>query len=294
MHAFELATLTSTLAGYGRVWLASEWSPSDRILQAYWLATRCRHEGWSRRMAAHRRELQGRGISYRVQLWHEIMPVLQEILLSEPLTRWLAYLGHVLPAGASRDEVKGLTRSALDSHIEARHRCLHLMVFGQGLSVEDAVKLNRLRRGIEEFTDQLLATLPTCEGLEPFCFDEATVVAGQRQFPTGQLSAWQLAMHTAAHGESLRQKLLGDLDQRAPSARHNLQISQAVLRLLPSHMFDSWGVPKSERHQSIEASSAEATGQCHDLSSPLMHPLNILFAGQRQVPSASRTKPRWS
>ena len=293
MHAVELASLTSTLVQCSRGLISLGAAPHRDTVQAYWLANRFRHDSWAGRLAAHRQAIQGNGISYRNQLWHEIMPVIQEVLLSEPLARYFAYYAAVLEEQDRDHEFAALAQSTLAAHIEARHRCLHLMVFGQGLSVEDAVRLNRMRRALETYTDQLLSALCPVASLSDYCFDAAGVSNGQVELAAGNADTSQLKLHTTTVADSLWQALQADIDWRAPNARQNHKLSQIALQLLPPEFFDSCGVPKSSQRLAIEQSSLESTGKCNDLSSPLAHPLNVLYAKPRSIPTPTKLDPRW-
>src|SRR5690606_30154203 len=121
------------------------------------------------------------GASRRARHWHEAVPVIQEILLSEPLTRVVAYHAAVLEQQGIEHDFSPLAHSALAAHIEARNRCLHLIVFGPGLSVEDAVTLNRLRRTLESYTDELLSCMSTVENHGLYCFEPRQVSDTQRR-----------------------------------------------------------------------------------------------------------------
>ena len=69
------------------------------------------------------------------------------------------------------DEAEPVARSVLIGHIEARHRVLTLMARTPGIDAEAAVKLNRLRRRAERWTDLLVGHLADMHGVSEFAFD---------------------------------------------------------------------------------------------------------------------------
>jgi hypothetical protein len=294
MHAANLASLASTLTGYASALLALSVPVRPHALEQYWLTCRFRHERWSEQLAAHRHAIQHQGVSHRSRSWHEILPVIQEVLLSEPLARCVAYLAQVFDDREIDSSFAPLARNALSIQVEARHRCLHLIVFGQGLSVETAVKLNRLRRTVESYTDELLSSMPPIENLDEFCFDSVAVREAQAKWLQSGPSANQSAMLLAnLLSEGLRRALTADVDERVANLRMNVKLSQAVLGLLPETLFDPFGYPKGLRWLTFGKESLESTGQADDLTVPLAYPLSVLLAPVRQTTPSSQPKPRF-
>ncbi len=245
-----------------------ELAPPRQAAQNYWLSSRYRHDHWMHDLSQHRDSIQRPGTSRRSLLWQAILPTIQEIMLSEPLTRILAYHGALLDELQIDKEHSALAASALTAHIEARHRCLHLIVFGQALSVEMAVSLNRLRRYLENFTDQLLATMRPIGHLERFAFDAQRVHdAQQRLADEGRRSTWT-GLLCASIGEELWKSTRHEIDWRSASARLNYQVCQHVLSLLPRSFFDECGVPRSCRTGRIKRESPESAPSAHQ-----RHPL---------------------
>ncbi len=294
MHAIDLATLASTIVGCAPSLLAISKPMRPHAFEQFWLTCRFRHENWTDKLAAHRHAIQNQGVSHRNRSWHEIVPVIQEVLLSEPLLRCVAYLARLLEERAVDHEFSCLARNALAIQIEARHRCLHLIVFGQGLSVETAVKLNRLRRTLESYSDELLSMLPPVQAMDDYCFDSPSV--RQSQAVLGHNHHWQnhqfmLMIHMMSEG--LKRATATDIDRRIPNIRLNLKLSQAVLGMLPEAMFDPFGLPKSARRLAYQSESLESTGQTNDLTQPLTHPLNVLLTPSRQLVKSPKTNPRF-
>lgn len=269
MHALTLAELASTFVSLAPAMLAQRRAPSVKAGQTLWTNSRSRYDEWVYRLAAHRDALNNTGSTRRTRKWDEILPMLQEVLLSEPLTRTIACFAATLEQQQINDELSPLMQSVLVSHVEARHRCLHLIVFGRGLPVESAVRLNQLRRGLECYSDQLLAAMPASTITEPFAFDEGKVHETRRSLqglkqPGAAESEWlRLHLHTLV--SDLWRKLQIHIDWRAANGRLNHHISQSVLGLLPCELFTSLGLPQTAGAYNLGRShSPESDGKSTD------------------------------
>ena len=241
MHAIDLAELASTFVRLASPLTSLKLPPRRPAALEYWLAVRYRQENWLHDLAQHRDAIQRPGASRRIRLWMDILPVVQEVFLSEPLTRVVAYMASLWESRGIDDELAPLAVSSLASHIEARNRCLHLIVFGQGLAVENAVKINRLRRNLESYTDHLLSLLPPLENPGLFAFEVESMLREQSNSNSADCSGNWLTLQSLAYSEQLWQTLHHEMDWRSASARLNYQVSQHTLGLLPSTCFDSCG-----------------------------------------------------
>ncbi len=134
---------------------------SPAALNAYWIASRQRADNWHEALCIYRHRLENGGASQRLSVWIQLRRIIEEVLLSEVLTRVLAAMAtHMENDGLDEDAGPIASNVAL-SHAEARHRCLQIMVDGVGQPVSDAVQLNRMRFQLEEWTDMLLAQIGT-------------------------------------------------------------------------------------------------------------------------------------
>ncbi|MEZ6135330.1 MAG: hypothetical protein R3C53_10515 [Pirellulaceae bacterium] len=310
MHPVDLAGLAGTLTSCCSAMTALDTLPPRAAVQQYWLTSRFRHEIWSEKLAAHRQAIQHCGVSLRSRRWHDILPVIQEVLLSEPLARCIAY--HALLQEECRSsgntssrtndqpgetdiamELSSLAHRVLTDHVEARHRCLHLIVFGQGLSVENAVKLNRMRRMLEAYTDQLISILKNTSRLSEYAFHSDSVKQAQGRIGDGKLHPSLIRLHVGTMAAGLWRNLQGEIDWRTTNGRLNHQLSQAVLGLFPTVLFDGWGIPKTPRLVALAKESPETTGNLDSLLKNLPHPLSMLYADNRRLTPSSESKPRW-
>jgi hypothetical protein len=285
MHAIEIADLASTFVGGTPAQYALRLRPAGSAPQDFWLTTRYRHEHWMQQLALHRDAIHRPGLSRRLRNWTAIFPMLQEILLSEPLARVLAYHAAVLELFGLDREFSPLATSALATHIEARNRCLHLIVFGQGLPVEDAVRLNRLRRSLERYTDELLACLPALETSGLYGFEAKQMAAPQAQVGHQLRQSNWTTLQVACSAEAMWHAVKHDLDWRAASARLNYQLSQHVLRLSSACSFDSFGTPHTAFYGQLTSSSPESIASAASPPHPLFH---------HPLPASSTSDPGFS
>ncbi len=245
MHAIDLVDLAATSTQLALSMAQLRLPPRCSAAQDVWLTSRYRQDNWLHCLARHRDAIVRPNTSRRIQLWLEIMPVIHEVLLAEPLTRVIAYSAGLWSKRGCENDLSPLAHSSLAAHIEARNRCLHLIVFGQGLAVDQAAVVNRLRQNLEYFTDHLLARLPAMEHPGLYAFEPQALRRRQRQIrPVGCGSeSWELS--TQLHVKQLRQIWHRDLNTPAANARLNLQLSQHALGLFPRACFDSFGLPHS-------------------------------------------------
>lgn len=295
MHAIELADLTTVFAGLSSDMLALGCVPDRTAGQKYWLESRFRNDFWNSKLASHRQDLQYLSVSNRKRSWLQIIPVIEEVLLSEPLSRCIAYHGRLLMDRHLDSDLSALSQSVLSSHIEARHRCLHLIVFGEGLAVEQSGRLNQLRRIVEGFNDSVLSFLKPIHPADSFSFDTNSVQQAQstRQHPSKEsidTIQLQLSGLRFAFRQSISQRLLGV----APSPHSNRKLHNAVLSFLPTGLFDSLGVPFSSYTAGLTRQSFDSSPTIEVLADPSAASLGFLFEPHRaRSRPASAEEGRW-
>jgi hypothetical protein len=258
------------------------------------LISRYRYEEWSLLIVRHRDEVQRPGALRRHREWQRIMPIVQEILLAEPLTRMLAFHFSACERHGGASENASVARNVLANHLDARHKCLNLIVFSPGLSVEDAVRLNRLRRIMESYTDQLLAIMHPTQDASMYAFETEEVARNQERLALLQFPEKWIHLQAMGLRENLSKSVLGEIDVRHGMGRLNQRLSEIVLAMFPEDMFDSFGMPHPLTMGRLRAVSPESTGRSNDLTEPLCSPLNVLAARPRLSNQTDRTmRSRW-
>jgi hypothetical protein len=242
MLPYQLVEIAALVAGQGPVLLKAAPRLSESGLEQYWVASKCRLDRWGRALK------QQTAVSQKPRPRRErsiaAQPLATEILASEVLTRvWTALGCAVDDVHCSRD-VGPIVRGIYVGHLEARNRVLNLMLHGQGMGVEGAVVLNRLRHRLERWTDMLLAYLHPSADAREFAFEPPRMLEfaediqfEQRQAP-GEI-IWQIVV------ASLRAAFAPGLICEPRNADLHERIVAGVLSCFESEVFDSTGVFKS-------------------------------------------------
>ncbi len=196
--------------------------------------------------------------------WLAFRGVLEEILGGEMLTRvWTAVLC-AYDRHHRGDEAEPAARSVLIGHMEARHRVLTLMVRGPGIDAEAALKLNRLRRRTECWTDLLVGHLAGRYAVSEFAFDPQRARdfaqdlrdRGQRR---GGRHQWPLVL------ASLRTAFRQALSAPSPNAELNARIATGILSCFPADLFDSTGLMRSLWLMRLTNVTEDTQGMIEDL-----------------------------
>lgn len=289
MHATDLVQLAANLASIGYAFETDPVAQLGDTAHAYWLAHRFRCDAWHQRISRHRSGIEGCGTSQRGRMWREIMPTLEEILVSEPLTRVIAYLARQMEKRGVDGDWGALTHGALANHVQARHRCLNLMVFGHGLPVEKAVGLNRLRRLAEFFNDQLLGALPPQSDLEHYAFEVSLVARAQRDYRCYAMSGPCQQVRLVTLSTAVRGLISSDHRLLSANPRLNENIAQAALAMLPATTFDSFGVARSRVELAVARTVTDSPVASGDFEHPLAPPFDLL-AQHLRSPKAKATR----
>jgi DNA-directed RNA polymerase specialized sigma24 family protein len=285
MHASELAQLAALVAHHTPTIVRGSQPIREKGLEQYWTASKCRLDRWLRALKAHQRSLKDATEQQRGEHWRFLRPMLDEILLSETLTRVWAAIGSAIDGRQGKSAVEPIARSTLIGHLEARNRALQLIVFGHGLGAEDAVELNRLRRRVERWTDLMLGYVLLEHPVNEFAFDRSRAdefaedLRHERKVGTDS-RAWQL-VHS-----SLQVAFEKESRQVAASAELNQQIAAAVMGCLGEDLFDSLGLLKSRWQIRLTQVANDAQGMLTELLST-----EPLYSDSPHV--TDRQLPRW-
>ena len=243
MHVRELAELAALTAIHAQTIIHHAGGVPHTTSEQYWTASKCRLDRWLRLLKA-------LGIAAEEQplpatlAWSRVRPVLEEILVSELLTRiWTA-------TAAAYDEARGdqdlepIARNIHSGHLDARRRLLALLSDGRALQAEQVQSLNQLRRRVERWGDMLLAHLADSTDIAEFAFepDRARDFADDLDREAAQSErrfTCQLVLN------SLRASFANGLADRSPNGDLNRKIGSAMLAAIQEELTDSTGFVKS-------------------------------------------------
>lgn len=273
MHAAQLVDLASILAFHGPALLFRRELVSEEAMQSFWVSSRARFDEWHRRLGNYKHLEDSHSKSGLEQWWQANEPLLDEILLSEPLTRIYAAIGVELDNNRDTDEISPITQSVYLTHTEARNRVLQIILTSRVIPLHSAVRINSLRTISERWCDALLGHLrtETTSLVEAYGYDGARVRAfadDASQIPRGTARATAGWLLSAA----MRDSLLRRSEARSACPLENRAVGDSVLICLRPDLFDSVGLLKSLWLHRLER-GAEQTDRvldqlaCSDLSS---------------------------
>ncbi len=268
MHARDLAELAALLAlhspsivhGAGRI-------PHDTSEQ-YWSASKCRLDRWGR-LLRQLTQAAGQPQLPATLSWPRVQPVLEEILVTELLTRLWTAVAVAHDAVHGDDDLEPVVRNVLSGHLDARRRLLTLLAEGGVIALPQATKLDHLRRRVERWTDMLLAHLAGLTNINEFAFD------------TGRARDFAEDLdHQAANSQSdnaehdltgqlmlvsLRASFAKDLADRSPNSDLNRRIASALLGAFRDPTADPTGIVKSLWLERLNRTALETEDMVEEL-----------------------------
>jgi len=253
MHSSQLAELGSWVAVNSGNLVYGEQEQPMLVSTSYWTASKIRLQRWVTSLKMFENDI--RQPTKTHDPWPALEIVVQEILLSEMLTRiWSAtVLTH--DWYHQQDEMHGLAHSVHVSHIEAKNRAIRILLKGQAQNEEAFDRVNGLRRRIERWTDMFLGQLPQGDKASVFGFDRNRVIDFNREqrLSTGPEYLTRQKVLTTSFSADLNRNQI----PYAANPDLNREIAAGVLACFPPDRFDSNGLPKSARMIWLEKSQLD-------------------------------------
>ncbi|MDB5337919.1 MAG: hypothetical protein JWN70_3538 [Planctomycetaceae bacterium] len=176
----EIAALISAFSPHiveGRVPLPTG------MLEKFWDRSQRRTKLWLMALTRYQRQYASVAPDEHLQMWRDLEPILEEIFVSEVLTRvWCAALTARDQAQATHSH-EPIARNVLLGHLDARRRALQLLVTDTTLGIEHLTNIDRIRRRVERWTDLMLGHLVETYQVDDFAFDSVRA----REFGAQQL-----------------------------------------------------------------------------------------------------------
>ncbi|MBL9122861.1 MAG: hypothetical protein JNG90_04465 [Planctomycetaceae bacterium] len=242
MHARDLLELAAVVASHAPTLLAPQVSLATPSLERYWTASKSRLDRWGH--ALKRLAGQGSAFRQRERTWLMGARLVEEILASEVLTRvWTAYLAaHDRRRQVAESEPIG--QSIYVGHLEARNRAVHLLLCDPSIPAELAVRLNRLRRRAERWTDLLIGRMLTVSDVSAYAAmpQRCREFADDLQHQEEQAAAavvWPLTL------SALRGAFAEGLDPLPANPDLNAAIANSILGACGAEPFDNSGLLRS-------------------------------------------------
>ena len=257
MNVVNLAEIGSWIAVNGKSLLHH----LPQVIEAakeYWVAANCRSSRWALALKTFSRDLD---LDPSDPDFHDPWPamevVIEEILISELLTKvWAAMLVSYETQNGS-DEVRGLAHGVHLAHMEARNRAIRQMLKGRSVNEEAFDRLNRLRNRIERWTDLYLAQLPPIEEVEAFAFDRSRVADYRSE--TDFLAPDEQRLKQQLLSASMCSDLCDVSTGQSANPPLNGQIASGVMACFSADRFDADGLPRSARSAWLDKNRDEAS-----------------------------------
>ncbi len=263
MHATQLAELASWAAFNSHLIVHRSEALTADICNQYWSQSKCRQSRWMSALKLF--ELDVRNKDSNHDPWPAIEIVVQEIFLSEMLTRiWSASMvAHDIHYAS--DELTGLAHSVHIGHLEAKNRAMRLLLSDDTSNPEIFDRLNSLRRKVERWTDLLLSQLPDLVAAQRFGFQPNRVKDFAEENDNSTIR--NAETRRVLYGASLREDLAKFSNKYSANPDINRKIASGLLACFPSDRFDSYGMPKSIQMVWLEKTTEETQTLLDNLTS---------------------------
>jgi small-conductance mechanosensitive channel len=263
MHARELAELAALVAVHSPVIAQGRGRVPHSSTEQYWAASKCRLDRWGRllrQLAAAAGEPQRPA----TLAWPRVRPVLEEILVTELLTRMWTAAAAAYDAVHGDQDLEPIARNILAGHLDARRRLLGLLADGRAIQLPEAVKLNHLRRRVERWNDMLLAHLAQHIDIGEFAFEpqrarDFAEDLDQQSASVERRFTCQLVL------VSMRASFSEGLTEHSPNGDLNRRIGSAVLAAFRDEISDSTGLVKSLWLERISRTASDTEGMIEEL-----------------------------
>ncbi len=262
MHATQLAEIANW-AAFNAIRLTSGSSAlTAASCNEYWSQSKCRQNRWMTALKMFEQDVRSQRSNH--DPWPAMEIVIQEILLSELLTRvWsAAMVAH--DASHRTNELSGVAYSIHIGHVEAKNRAIRLLLNDPAVNPKTFDRLNCLRRKVERWTDLLLAQSPDYDAAVRFAFQPNRVKdfrEENRDSSHGAERTRQM-LYVASMSEDFNRVAV----KFAANPEINRRIAAGVLACFPADRFDSFGVPKSLHLIWMEKTTDETLLLMNDLS----------------------------
>jgi hypothetical protein len=263
MHARDLAELAALLALHSPSIVHGAGHIPHDVSEQYWSASKCRLDRWGR-LLRQLTQAAGHPQLPAALSWPRVQPVLEEILVTELLTRLWTAIAAAHDALHGGDDLEPVARNVFSGHLDARRRLLTLLAEGRAIALPEATKLDHLRRRVERWTDMLLAHLAGMTNINELAFD-----TGRARDFAEDLS------HQSAQSErdftgnlmllSLRASFASDLAERSPNSDLNRRLASALLGAFRDPTADPTGIVKSLWLERLNRTALETEDMVEEL-----------------------------
>ncbi|MDG2183112.1 MAG: hypothetical protein P8L78_15590 [Mariniblastus sp.] len=243
MHASQLAELGSWIALHAGNFIYGENHQPSLAATNYWTASKVRLQRWVAALKMFEQDFANCDPGH--DPWPAFEIVVQEILLSELLTRVWSATVITHDWYHQQDEMHGVAHSVHVAHIEAKNRAIRILLHARPQNEAVFDRLNRLRRRVERWTDMFLGQLPNGEKASVFGFDRSRVLDFNREQDDALES--EIVMRQRVIAASFSVDVVRDQTPYAANPDLNRELAAGILDFFTADRFDSNSMPKSTR-----------------------------------------------
>ncbi|MGI9518092.1 MAG: hypothetical protein ACR2NP_13645 [Pirellulaceae bacterium] len=261
MHATQLAEIAGWLSIGSEIFARGGIAADPDQAMRYWAASKCRLQRWQSALKVFEDDFQEPCEMH--DPWHAIEVVVQEILISELLTRvWTAVLVQH-DRTVDHYDMQSIGHSVFIGHLEARNRAMRLLMHNRPSNQQAYDRLEELRRRLERWTDLLLSRVSDLELAIQFGFDEHRVrdFAADRHLEDHQRRRQTGHLLLASLSSGVRR----DVMNFTANPDLNREIAAGVLACIPADRFDSTGLPKTVMLMQMEQVQNDTHAMVQDL-----------------------------
>lgn len=275
MHSVLLVDLAAVVSEHGPTILYGRNTLAPEALTQYWSATHACFGLWHQAMARYSRVEKSGNQRAIDAWWSDHTALMEEILVSEILTRVVAALGAGMDERSSEEEISPVTHAILLNHLEASNRVHQIILKAQCTTATKAERLNRVRQGIESWTDVLIGRMsirnsaPVQYAIDPERANEYAEEASLQGH--GVTRRTSNALMNIAMRDMISQRMSSE--PALPAA--NREVSRSVMLMLRPELFDSVGALKSLWMHRLENSADQTDRMLDELISADIHEAEI-------------------
>ncbi len=262
MHAINLAEVAAWVAIHSQNLVSGEQHPTAAEAKGFWVESKCRISRWNSTLKMFDADLREPDPNHNP--WPAFEIVIQEIIISEMLTRIMAASFVISDIKQDTTELSGLGQSNFISHMETKNRAIRTLLHAQGANEAAFDRINQLRRQIERWTDLFLSRMSHPEVSARFGFDAQRVRDFASELPAhrdDELNRKQQILLI-----SMKRNLKTITGKFTANPDLNRKIASEVMGCFLKDRFDCYGLPKSAKLLWLEKS--------HDDTSTLVEQLN--------------------
>lgn len=238
MHCVILADLASLVAEHGPAFVYRGPVIHSNDLSNYWVSNRNRLDLWHQTMARYKK-LSRQNETLAIKCWwRDNMPVLEEVIVAEMVSRTMACLGATVDEKHKTDSVSPVTHAVYLSILDASNRVQRLVLNGFGSRAHEASRINRLRQTVERWTDMFLGRM-CCNSMrfKQYAFDAARACTFAIEYRE-QVDATR-SVEKCLIAASMRQALCRRLSDEAAFPVANKRVADSVMGLFAPELFDT-------------------------------------------------------